>query len=174
VILFLVSLGVLFAASLVAVGITRAQAFRWHTDEMPALPAGLALSTLILLALSATLERARASARLNRSIAMERALWASLFLAACFLLSQSANWVHMARGYRVSHPTLYPFTFHVLTGLHALHVAGGMLPLGWVMRRAGRQEYSSSRFEGLTLCAWYWHFLGVVWLVLLAALYWMS
>jgi len=172
--LFLLSLSVLFAASLVACAITRAQAPLWRTHEMPGLPLGLAGSTLIIGALSGSLEWANRLVRENRLRTLERALWAALALGALFLLVQSFNWVEMARGYRASSLTLYPFTFHLLTGLHALHVLGGFVPLGYAIMKAGRREYSSSRHEGLKLTTQYWHFLGVVWLILLGALWWMS
>jgi heme/copper-type cytochrome/quinol oxidase subunit 3 len=59
----------------------------------------------------------------------------------------------------------------LLTGVHALHVLGGFVPLGFVVHHALRRQYSSSSHEGLTLCAQYWHYLGAVWLVLVSMLY---
>ena len=66
--------------------------------------------------------------------------------------------------------SLYTFCFFTLTGVHALHVLGGFVPLGIVLHRAKRREYSSSRHEGVRFCVQYWHFLAVVWLVLVAVL----
>jgi heme/copper-type cytochrome/quinol oxidase subunit 3 len=172
--LFLLSLTVLFVASLVACIITRLQNPVWRTPEMPGLPWGLLVSTAMIFGLSASLHHALASIKRNRLLAMERALWAALVFAALFLLFQSFNWIEMARGYRVTRQTLYPFVFHLLTGLHAAHVLGGFVPLGVSMSRASKREYSSSSHEGLKLCAQYWHFLGAVWLVLLAALYFLG
>jgi cytochrome c oxidase subunit III len=171
---FLVSLSVLFAASLMLCALTRAHAPLWRTREMPHLPAGLVASTLLLAALAIVFELALSAVRKNRFRSFERALWAALLLATSFLLAQSFNWVEMARGYHVKTLTLYPFTFHLLTGLHALHVLGGFVPLSVVMVRASRREYTSSRHEGVKLVRTYWHFLGVVWLVLLAALWLLS
>jgi heme/copper-type cytochrome/quinol oxidase subunit 3 len=172
--LFLLSLTVLFVASLIACVITRLQNPVWRTPEMPALPWGLVLSTSMIFGLSFSLDRAQRFIKRNRLVAVERALWAALLFAALFLLFQSFNWIEMARGYRVQKQTLYPFVFHLLTGLHAAHVLGGFVPLGVAVVRASRREYSSSSHEGLTLCAQYWHFLGAVWLVLLATLYLLS
>ena len=61
----------------------------------------------------------------------------------------------------------YAFTFYWLTALHAAHVVGGFVPLGIVIARARRRQYSSSRYEGVRLCKQYWDYLGVVWIVLL-------
>ena len=67
--------------------------------------------------------------------------------------------------------TLYGFTFYMLTGLHALHVIGGFVPLVIVLNKAKGREYSSSNHEGVKLCAQYWDYLGVIWLCLLSVLY---
>jgi heme/copper-type cytochrome/quinol oxidase subunit 3 len=39
------------------------------------------------------------------------------------------------------------------------------------VHHASKRQYSSSRHEGLSLCAQYWHYLGVVWLILVTMLY---
>ena len=67
--------------------------------------------------------------------------------------------------------TLYGFTFYMLTGLHAVHVVAGFVPLGVILNKAKRREYSSSNHEGVKLCTQYWDYLGVVWCVLLGVLY---
>jgi len=59
----------------------------------------------------------------------------------------------------------------MLTGLHAVHVIGGFVPLLVVQAKARRREYSSSNHEGVKLCAQYWDYLGVIWLILIAVLY---
>ena len=166
------SLSVLFTASLVAYLVTRLRADVWQTPAMPALPRGLLVSTATLVALSFCVERALSAIRHNRHESLVKNLWLSLLFAVAFLGGQSMNWLYMqqaalAPGTR----TLYPFTFFLLTGLHAAHIAGGFVPLGIVLARARRREYSSSNHEGVRLCAQYWHYLGVVWLVLLGTLY---
>ncbi len=59
----------------------------------------------------------------------------------------------------------------MLTGLHALHVIGGFVPLLVVLGKAKRREYSSSNHEGVKLCAQYWDYLGVIWTILLSVLF---
>jgi cytochrome c oxidase subunit III len=56
--------------------------------------------------------------------------------------------------------------FYVLTALHGLHVAGGLIAWLRVLRRPAQQQ--------IALLARYWHFLLVVWLVLFAALGWLT
>ncbi|MGC4088606.1 MAG: cytochrome c oxidase subunit 3 [Polyangiaceae bacterium] len=165
------SLSMLFGTAIVAFLITRAQSPVWRTPEMPALPYGLWLSTLLVVAISGTFQSALIAARSNRPTTLVTRLWVGGALALLFLFAQLQNWTLMSHALaRVVVRTLYPYTFYALTGLHAAHVLGGFVPLGIVIWRARRREYSSSRHEGVLLCTQYWHYLGVVWLVLFAVL----
>ncbi len=166
------SMTMLFGASLVGYLITRAQNPVWRTADMPALPRGLLLSTLIIVLVSAAFQRAVSAARRNNFEALERWLWLACAGGVAFLLAQVVNWRAMmtVQG-SVAVRTLYAFTFYMLTGLHAAHVVGGFVPLAIVIRRARSRQYSSSRYEGLQLCRRYWDYLGIVWLVLLVTMY---
>jgi cytochrome c oxidase subunit III len=168
---FFVSLSVLFAGSLLAYVLTRLANPVWRAG-VAGLPLGLIGSTLLLAGLSAAMHWALAAARQNRRETLKKALWLALAFAIAFLLGQAMNWRSMAHAQLAAqHETLYPFTFYLLTGLHALHVVGGFVPHGIVISRAARSEYSSSRLDGLKFCVQYWDFLGVVWLVLLTTLF---
>ncbi len=165
------SLSVLFGASLVGYLITRAQSPAWRTPDLPALPLGLWLSTALIVAISATFQNALRAVRENRSRALSRRLWFGAGFVLLFLIAQLQNWQYMQRGtFSAAVRTLYPYTFYMLTGLHAAHVLGGLIPLTIVILRARRHEYSSSNHEGVELCVHYWHYLGAVWLVLFATL----
>jgi len=172
IILLFGSLSVLFAASIVAYVFTRVASDVWRTADMPGLPLGLLGSTALLVGVSAAAQYALDCARHNRFEALNRALGLTLVCAAAFLMGQAFNWHQMApAALAPGTKTLYAFTFYLLTGLHAAHVVGGFVPLGLVMARARRKEYTSSRYEGVKFCVQYWHFLGVVWLILLVTLY---
>jgi len=166
------SMTMLFGASLVGYLITRAQNPVWRTAEMPALPRGLWLSTLLIAVVSVAFQRAVTAARRNRLEALENWLWTACVGALAFLLAQVVNWrMMMTVQASVAVRTLYAFTFYMLTGLHAAHVLGGFIPLGIVIKRARDRKYSSSRYEGVQLCRRYWDYLAVVWLVLLVTMY---
>jgi cytochrome c oxidase subunit III len=168
-VLFL-SLSVLFTASLVAYLVTRFNNAVWRTPAMPELPSGLFASTAMLVGLSAAMWRAQRDVQANKTESLVRDLWVAQLFGIAFLCGQAFNWAAMAGALREGEPTMYPFTFYMLTGLHAAHVVGGFIPLGIVVARAHRRRYSSSEHEGLRLCRQYWDYLFVVWLVLLTAL----
>ena len=166
------SLSMLFAASIVGYLITRSQNDIWKTATMPGLPRGLVVSTLVLAALSVTMHRALRAVRENAFERLQRALMLALFFGVAFVLVQALNWRAMfAATLATDARTLYGFTFYMLTGLHALHVIGGFVPLYIAINKAKRREYSSSNHEGVKLCTQYWDYLGVVWCILLGVLY---
>jgi cytochrome c oxidase subunit 3 len=53
--------------------------------------------------------------------------------------------------------------FYVFTAVHALHVLGGLAGLSRVIRKLGQ---SALRRSTLDATAYYWHFMGVLWLYL--------
>ncbi len=166
------TLTMLFGASVVGYLITRAQNDVWKTASMPNLPIGLVASTILLAGLSITMHRALARVRQNRFDATQRTLLLALLLGIAFVVGQAQNWRSMYAATTASDArTLYGFTFYMLTGLHAAHVVGGFVPLGIVLGKAKRREYSSSSHEGIKLCTQYWDYLGVVWLILLGVLF---
>jgi heme/copper-type cytochrome/quinol oxidase subunit 3 len=163
------SMTVLFLATIIGFAFTRFTSPHYRAPGLPDLPKGLLLSTLLIGLTSLCIWQAQLGIKKNQLEALKRWLVAAGVLAALFLLTQTANWFVM-RPPRDEN-SLYIATFFLLTGVHALHVLGGFVPLGFVVHHALRRQYSSSSHEGLTLCAQYWHFLGAVWLVLVSVLY---
>jgi len=163
----LASLSVLFLASLVGYFVTRAQSTVWRDQATPDLPGGLWVSSFVLVLLSVALRSAEAGIQRNLPDRLIRGLGLGLILAGGFLALQIQNWTEVARARLAGPPkSLYEFTFYMLTGLHALHVLAGLVPLLYVLRRAQEREYSSSHFEGVRLVRQYWDFLLVVWWLL--------
>lgn len=61
--------------------------------------------------------------------------------------------------------------FYLLTAMHGLHAAGGLVAWGVTQHRYEPGERSARAFA---LCARYWHFLLAVWTVLFATLGWLT
>jgi cytochrome c oxidase subunit 3 len=171
VILGFIAIGVLFAASLVAYVVTRVQVAVFRPEASPGVPLGLFGSTAMIFGVSASMHSAYRSVVENRQDSLRRSLWLGFAFAFAFLVGQALNWVHMFHEQSAyARPTLFAFTFYLLTALHALHVLGGFIPLGIVINRATHREYSSSRSDGVRFCVWYWHYLGAIWIVLLVVM----
>jgi cytochrome c oxidase subunit 3 len=164
--LFLVSLGILFAASIVATIIIRLRTGVWPPPGMPPPPSRLWISTLILAISSITMQWGVESARRNRTDALKIAMISTTLSALAFLVSQVINWWSWVGQSATIRSSLYAYLFYVLTGLHAAHVLGGLVPLIVVSVNACYGRYSGMFHEGVRQVAVYWHFLGVVWAVL--------
>ena len=168
--LLVASLSMLFVASMFGYAMIRMRAPAWPPPGMPRLPRGLWISTVILVAGSVAIESALRAARRNRQPALRMTLAATSTLGLAFLVSQGLNWFSLVAARLTVRTNLYGFTFYTLTGLHAVHVIGGLIPLGVVTARAFAGRYDASRHAGIEYTAIYWHFLDVVWLVMFAVL----
>lgn len=165
--ILILSLSILFAASMVAYLVVRTRAGAgWRPAGMPHLPAGLWLSTAIIIALSVAIEAGQRDIRRGERERLARAMGIAFLLGIAFLINQAVNWrvLIAAKG------SLYGFTFFMLTGLHAAHVIGGLIPLGVVTRRAREGRYTRIFHPGVSYCTMYWHFLAVVWIVMFTVL----
>ncbi|PWE30017.1 cytochrome-c oxidase [Maritimibacter sp. 55A14] len=60
--------------------------------------------------------------------------------------------------------------FYLISGLHGLHILGGLVALARTGARLWRGEESRRVRLGVELCAIYWHFLLIVWFGMLALL----
>lgn len=55
---------------------------------------------------------------------------------------------------------------YVLTALHVVHLVAGMLALMFVLSKALRNRYSAENYNGVSMCAIYWHFMDGLWVYL--------
>jgi len=55
---------------------------------------------------------------------------------------------------------------YVITGLHVVHLLGGMIAIFVVFSRALMGKYSATDYNGVRMCAIYWHFLDGLWVYL--------
>lgn len=128
------------------------------------------LNTAVLALCSAALEWARAAARRGRLSEARDGLLAGGACALAFLAGQLMAWRRLAAAGEVM--VLGPATafFFLISGLHGLHVLGGLVALGRTTARAFGGPVPDGLVLSVRLCSAYWHFLLLVWLVVLAAL----
>ena len=139
-------------------------------------PGLLWLNTLVLALGSVGLQAARTAARDGRINALRAGLLAGGLLTIAFLAGQLWAWRQLAAAgfFAASNPA--NAFYYLLTGAHALHLAGGLWVWGKVMARVtrglrdrGPDEVAAIRLS-IELCSTYWHYLLLVWLALFALL----
>lgn len=163
---FLIVAGALFIL-LISGYFMRKELPDWRTLPMPPL---LFVTTGLLTASSLFLGLSWRAADRDREDEAMLALLAGGACAIAFVAGQMAAWQQMfAGGFSVAGNPSNTF-FYLLTGVHALHVLGGLAALAWTLDHIRRAEIWASTRARIELCALYWDFLLVVWLVLLALL----
>jgi cytochrome c oxidase subunit III len=172
--IFLAVVGALFALFASAY-FMRMEYLDWRPMPVPRL---LWLNTALLVLASVLLQCAVVAWRRGDVATMRLGLAAGGVATFGFLAGQLAAWRLLeASGFVVAGNPANSF-FYLLTGLHGLHLVGGLvalaatLPLAWQPEPAelgpdpdaARATRLGLRLE---LCAMYWHFLLLVWLGLL-------
>ncbi len=171
--MFLLSLTALFAPLVVAFAYFRFMlAGPWPPEGLPPFPRGLYLSTLLLIATTATLHAALRSIRRGRTGPLRRRIVAAVVLGVAFLATQGGLWVHYLSQHVSAEAWRFAGLFYFFAILHALHVTGGLIPLVVVAGNTLRGRYDARRHGPLLYCTWYWHFLDAIWLVMFVTVFW--
>jgi cytochrome c oxidase subunit 3 len=152
---------------------TRAQ-LGWQAFSVPAM---LWVSTALILASSATFEVARRALVRGAREVYRRWITLSLALGFGFLVAQLLAWRGLVgQGiYLATNP--HSSFFYLLTGLHALHLVGGIVGLSYLMLRGRRDAAAGAGDTGVKQRArveavgLYWHFMGGLWVYLFALLF---
>ena len=146
---------------------TRSQFPDW---EILADPGILWINTAMLVLASVAMQIASNNAGRGEQAKMRNALIAGALLTLAFVTGQLVAWVQLANeGYYLQQNPATAF-FYLLTGLHAVHLLGGlwfMMLLGFRLKRVDSQEKAR---QTVALCATYWHYLLLVWMVLFTLL----
>ena len=140
-----------------------------------AMPSQLWVSTAVLLAGSVLLQRARTEAAIAHDArTTQRWLLAGGASALVFLAAQWWAWQALqGRAVTAAGNPAGSF-FYLLTAMHGLHVAGGLIGWALVARGAWRARDPDGGAWRVALVARYWHFLLLVWLALYASFTWIT
>jgi cytochrome c oxidase subunit 3 len=143
-----------------------------HGDWNPlAVPQVLWLNTGLLVLSSAGMQWAREAAKRGQADRVRVALIAGGAFAWAFLAGQLLAWSQLrASGHFAASSPAAGF-FYLLTGVHGLHLLGGLFVWGKTVVRMAQPgaELVDLRLS-VELCTVYWHYLLLVWLVLFAVL----
>jgi cytochrome c oxidase subunit 3 len=166
--ILLVSTGIVFAALVIAFVARRLMGDDWIPTSKPPI---LWVNTGILIASSVALDLARRALKARHRVSFNRWWTAATALGGVFLGGQAIAWSQLrAAGIYVATNPSSSF-FYVLTAVHALHLIGGMTALIWVDVQALRLRLGPAKRTAIDICAIFWHFLDVLWILLMAIFY---
>jgi len=61
--------------------------------------------------------------------------------------------------------------YYCMTGVHAVHILGGMVVITWLIVKASREEFHSEYFGPVDNVGLYWHLVDFIWIYLFPLLY---
>lgn len=166
--LLLLAMGsmVMIFGSLTSAYIVRMGKGEWlHFD----LPKMFYVSTAVIIISSVTMNWTLSSAKKNDFKSMKMASLITLLLGVAFVVFQFQGWAALVdqkiffagKSSNASGQFMY-----ALTGLHMVHLIGGLFALLVVWIKSTRQKYNSENLLGIRLCAIFWHFLDALWIFL--------
>ena len=155
----------------------------WHPVILPRI---LYLNTALLVLSGVTMELARRHIfreidvleewlGLGRPALRNTLPWigATLTLGILFLLGQGLAWRQLSQmGFAFDryHVTPASYFFYLITGMHAAHLLVGILALTGCLCVLGLFKRVEYRQIAVDATAWFWHLMGITWLVLFAVL----
>lgn len=169
--LFLASEIMLFATLFTTYIVLRNGASSWPNGwDVLNIPIAMT-NTFVLIASSVTIVLAHAKTVEGDREGFRKFMGLTIALACAFLVFKSIEYgAKFKHGYFPS-TNIFFAVYFTMTGLHSLHVIGGILVNGgllWLSKEQFEHPLFAGRVEGAGL---YWHFVDVVWIFLFPALY---
>jgi cytochrome c oxidase subunit 3 len=172
--LFIIADSATFAGCLVAYGFTRNATPDWPRPFHSI--TNVAAMTLILLTSSLTMLLGIRSAQRDDKPGAFRWTMITVVLGVLFAVLHLREWMGMiAEGATLFHnpwgTPLFSSLFFSITGLHLLHVTGGVIALIAVGIRYQGGRYNA---DDLEITGLYWHFVDLVWMFVVPFVYLMN
>ena len=163
---FLAVVTVLFSLAVIVYG-DRMALDDWRPTPEPWL---LWVNSALLVLASVTFQWALNSARRGQIEGLRNGLYAAGVSSFAFLVGQL--WVGQqlaVLGYYADTSPSLAF-FYLLTGLHGLHLLGGLVAWGRTAIKMWRGMETARLLPSIELCAIYWHYMLALWVVLFSLL----
>ncbi|MBI3289055.1 MAG: heme-copper oxidase subunit III [Elusimicrobia bacterium] len=131
------------------------------------------LNTAILISSSVTIVMAYARAYAKDKGGFQLWMGLTLLLSLGFLVVKAFEYGAEFKAGIGPHTSVFYAIYFTMTGLHGIHILGGILVNGGLLYMSSVQEHWEhplflGRVEGAGL---YWHFVDIVWIFLFPALY---
>lgn len=172
--LFLASEVMLFGALFSALILLRVGADHWPHGVEEGLSIPLAtLNTMVLITSSVTMVMSWASLKLNQYGRFQFYFAVTILLAFVFLVVKYFEYTDKFHHGHYPRTNNFFATYFTMTGLHGLHVVGGIVVNSYLLLMGRRQwNRDRDRFTNrIEYAGLYWHFVDLVWIFLFPILY---
>ena len=167
----MVSMTMMFAGLTSAFVVSKSRA-DWLKDFQ--LPTAFFYSTAAIIGCSITFYLAKKAIQKNNQSKTTLFLLSTLVLGILFVVLQFVGFGQIVdNGYYFtgSGSSITTTFLYVVTVVHLIHLAGGVISLLIIIYNHFKQKYNSSQTLGIELGAMYWHFLDLLWVYLFLFLY---
>ena len=134
------------------------------------LPIQVWISTILILVSSVSYHLAKRSIETDAIDSGRKWLLVTTVLGAAFISSQILAWLALSKRGLYVYGNPYAGFFYILTAVHVAHVLGGIVALGSIVlsawNGAGTAADAIKRRKLARAVGWYWHFMGLIWIVL--------
>lgn len=128
-------------------------------------PKTLYVSTGLMLLSSWVMVLAVRAVRENDHSSLKKWLRLTLSLGGMFVVTQMFSWMQLSADGVFARTNPFSALFYIMTGVHGVHLIGGIIWIAWLLRLAGTGAFSARRHVGVELGSMYWHFMDVTWLL---------
>lgn len=138
------------------------------------IPSVFYISTLLIMVSSITIHLSYTSLLAKKESVSRMLLMLTFLLGVGFIICQFVGFqTYMSLGYYFTGQSSQINTsfIYIIAFLHILHVVGGLLVLLVLIYNHFKQRYSNGQTLGFELGVTFWHFLDVLWLVLILFFY---
>ena len=167
----MVSMTMMFAGLTSAFVVSRSRVDWLKSFE---LPTAFYFSTAVIIGCSVTFHLAKLAIKKNKQAATTMLLLSTLALGILFVILQFVGFGQIVEnGYYFtgSESSITTTFLYIVTIVHLMHLAGGLISLLIIIYNHFKQKYNSSQTLGIELGAMYWHFLDFLWIYLIVFLY---
>ncbi len=132
------------------------------------------ISTFVLLMSSLSMALAVSFSHRNDIKNVRLSLLATIVMGLTFLGFQVYEFTHFVHAGLTLSTNLFGSTFFVMTGIHGVHVAIGVIWLTSLLLHTFRPVNPGRRAVDVEVAGLYWHFVDVVWIVIFTVVYLMG
>lgn len=170
--IFLMSEILIFGSLIVAYIFVRFSSSSWPVaSQVHNVMLGLT-NTIVLLTSSLAMIFALVSIKAGNIKGLKIGLFSTFGLGVAFLVIKlGIEWpTYYKNGFTIS-SGLPGSTYFVLTGLHAAHVAGGLVGVAYLIVRTYQGGFTKTNHAAVENIGLYWHFVDIVWMFLFPLFY---